>query len=73
MSKITKNLLQGISVCTLKKLISDIPDDCTIDVWDIGDTGFVDGCELEIVTYEHPYDHLGTDISINIKAESGFH
>lgn len=68
MNKITKNL-NGISVGTLKKLISDIPNDCTIDVWNIGDTGFVDRCELEIVTY----DHLGTDISINIKAESGFH
>ena len=68
MSKI-KASLNGMSVGTLKKLISDIPDDCTIDVWDIGDTGFVDGCELEIITYEH----LGPDISINIKAESGFH
>lgn len=61
--------LNGISVGVLKKLLSDIPDDCTIDVWDIGDTGFVDRCELEIITYEH----LKTDININIKAESGIH
>lgn len=64
-----KTNLNGISVGVLKKLISDIPDDTTIDVWNIGDTGFVDGCELEIITYEH----LKTDININIKAESGFH
>lgn len=68
MSEIKTNL-NGISVGVLKKLISDIPDDCTIDIWDIGDTGFVDGCELEIITYEH----LRPDININIKAESGFH
>ena len=68
MSQIKTNL-NGISVGTLKKLISDIPDDCTIDIWDIGDTGFVDRCELEIITY----DHLRPDISINIKAESGFY
>ena len=64
-----KTDLNGISVGVLKKLIRDIPDDCTIDVWDIGDTGFVDGCELEIIIYEH----LRPDININIKAESGFH
>lgn len=68
MSEIKTNL-NGISVGVLKKLISDIPDDCTIDVWDIGDTGFVDGCELEIITYEH----LKTDININVKAESGYY
>lgn len=61
--------LNGISVGVLKKLIGDIPNDCTIDVWDIGDTGCVDGCELEIITYEH----LRPDININIKAESGFY
>ena len=68
MSEIKTNL-NGISVGVLKKLISDIPDDCTIDVWNIGDTGFVDGCELEIITYEY----LRPDININIKAESEFH
>ena len=68
MSEIKTNL-NGISVGVLKKLISDIPDDCTIDVWNIGGTGVVDGCELEIVTYEH----LKPDININIKAESGFY
>ena len=64
-----KTSLNGISVGVLKKLISDIPDDCTIDVWDIGDTGFVDRCELEIITYEN----LRPDININVKAESGWH
>lgn len=61
--------LNGISVGVLKKLISDIPDECEIMVWDLGDTGYVDGCELEIITYEN----LEPDININIKAESGFH
>lgn len=53
----------------LKKIISDIPDDCEITVWDIGTTGFVDKSELEIITYEH----LNTDININVKAESAYH
>lgn len=61
--------LNGLTVGMLKKIISDIPDDCEITVWDIGKTGFVDKSELEIITYEH----LKTDININIKAESGFH
>ncbi len=61
--------LNRISVGVLKKLISDIPDECEIMVWDLGDTGYVDGCELEIITYEN----LEPDININIKAESRFH
>ena len=61
--------LNGISVGVLKKLISDIPDECEIMVCDLGETGYVDGCELEIITYEN----LEPDININIKAESGFH
>lgn len=61
--------LNGLTVGMLKKIISDIPDDCEITVWDIGKTGFVDGTELEIITYEH----LNTDININVKAESGYH
>lgn len=61
--------LNGISVGVLKKLIGDIPDECEIMVWDLGDTGYVDGCELEIITYEN----LKPDININIKAESGFY
>ena len=61
--------LDGLNVGKLKKIISDIPDDCEIAVWDDGDTGFVDGIELEIVTYES----LEPDININVKAESGYH
>ena len=68
MSEIKSNL-NGISVGMLKKLISDIPDECKIMVCDSGDTGYVDGCELEIITYEN----LNPDININIKAESGFY
>ena len=68
MSEIKTNL-NGLSVGVLKKLISDIPDDCTIDVWNIGGNGVVDGCELEIITYEYSRP----DININIKAASGFH
>lgn len=60
--------LNGLAVGMLKKIISDIPDDCEINVWDVGKTGFVDGTELEIITYEH----LKTDININVKAESGY-
>lgn len=52
-----------------KKIISDLPDDCEITVWDIGNTGFVDDCELEIISYHN----LQTDVNINIKAESGYH
>ena len=61
--------LNGLTVGTLKKIISDIPDDCEITVWDSGETGFIDGTELEIITYEH----LETEININIKAESGYY
>lgn len=68
MSKFRTNL-NGLTVGMLKKIISDIPDDCEITVWDIGTTGFVDKSELEIITYEH----LNTDININVKAESAYH
>ena len=61
--------LNGMTVGMLKKIISEIPDDCKINVWDIGDTGFVDKTELEILIYEH----LETDININVKAESGYY
>lgn len=61
--------LNGLNVGMLKKIISDIPDDCEITVWDSGETGYVDGTELEIITYEY----LKTDISINVKAESGYY
>ena len=68
MSEFRTNL-NGMTVGMLKKIISEIPDDCEITVWDIGDTGFVDKTELEILTYEN----LETDININVKAESGFY
>ena len=68
MSEFRTNL-NGLTVGMLKKIISEIPDDCEITVWDIGDTGFVDKTELEILIYEH----LETDININVKAESGFY
>lgn len=61
--------LNGLTVGMLKKIISDIPDDCKITVWDIGKTGFVDKSELEIITYRY----LETDININVKAESGYY
>ena len=64
-----KTNLNGLTVGMLKKIISDIPDDCEITVWDIGETGFIDGTELEIITYEN----LKTDININVKAESGYY
>ena len=68
MSELRVNL-NGLTVGMLKKIISEVPDDCQITVWDIGNTGFVDECELEIITYEH----LKTDININVKAESGYY
>lgn len=68
MSTIKTNL-NGLTVGLLKKIIEDIPDDCKINVWDIGDTGFVDDCELEIIIYYT----LQPDVNINIKAESGYH
>ena len=61
--------LNGLSIGMLKKIISDIPDECEIMVWDIGNTGFVDDCELEIISYHN----LQPDVNINIKAESGYH
>lgn len=63
--------LNRLTVGMLKKIISDIPDDCEITVWNAGETGFVDGIELEILTYEHL--PVKPDISINVKAESGYY
>lgn len=68
MSTITTKL-NGLTVGVLKKIIEDIPDDREINVWDIGNTGFVDDCELEIISYHN----LQPDVNINIKAESGYH
>lgn len=62
-------VLNGLTVGMLKKIISDIPNDCEITVWDIGRTGFVDKSELEIITYEN----LKPDININVKAESEYY
>lgn len=64
-----KTKLGGLTIGTLKKIISDIPDECEISVWDVGRTGFVNNCELEIIKYEI----LKPDININIEAESGYH
>jgi hypothetical protein len=61
--------LNGLTVGMLKKIISDIPDDCEITVWNSGETGFIDKSELEIITYEN----LNPDININVKAESGYY
>ena len=61
--------LNGLSVGMLKKIISDISDDCEITVFGTGDTGFVDKCELEIVRYES----FESDVYINVKAESGYY
>ena len=58
-----------MTVGMLKKIISGIPDDCEITVWNVGETGFIDKSELEIITYEN----LKTDIFINVKAESGYY
>lgn len=61
--------LNGMTIGMLKKIISDIPDECMIDVFDVGKSGFVDGCELEVTKYEN----LIPDVSLNIKAESGYY
>lgn len=64
-----KTKLNGLTIGDLRKLLKDIPDECEISVWDIGNTGFTDLVELEVVKY----DYSGIDININIKAESGFY
>jgi hypothetical protein len=56
-----------MSVGTLKKILEDIPDDCEITVCDVGRTGYVDECELEIIKYAN----FKTDVYLNISAESG--
>lgn len=59
--------------CTIKELrevLKDLPDDLKIDVCGTGDTGMVEGVELEIDKYEN----LGSvDVYLNIEAESGYH
>ncbi len=64
-----KTKLNGLTIGMLKKIISDIPDESEINVWDIGNTGFVNNCELEIINYEN----LKPDVNINIEAESGYY
>ena len=64
-----KTKLNGLTIGMLKKIISDIPDECEINVWDIGSTGVVNNCELEIIQYEN----LKPDVNINIDAESGYY
>ena len=64
-----KTKLNGLTIGMLKKIISDIPDECEINVWDVGRTGFVNNCELEIIKYEI----LKTDVNINIEAESEYY
>lgn len=59
--------------CTIKELreaLKDLPDDLKIDVYGLGNTGLVEGVELEIIKYEN-LDSV--EIYLNIEAESGYH
>lgn len=59
--------------CTIKELreaLKDFPDDLKIDVYGSGNTGLVEGVELEIIKYEN-LDSV--EIYLNIEAESGYH
>ena len=64
-----KTNINGLTIGKLKEIIRDIPNDSEINVWNVGETGFIDSSELEIITYEN----LEMEVNINVKAESGYH
>lgn len=57
------------TVKDLKEFIKDLSDDLEIDVECTGSTGFVENVELE----KTMFDNGEAMLSVNIKAESGFH
>ena len=65
-----KRIMVGnMTVGELKKFLECVPDNTEIDVDSVGDTGFVDGVSLVLTTFEGESPML----SLEIKAESGFH
>ena len=57
------------TVGELKKFLADIDDDVEIQVENVGDTGYVEDSEVELIRYPA----LKPDLYINIKAESCYH
>ena len=61
--------LKTCTVGELKKVLANVPDNTIFDICSVGSTGFVDGIEIEINTYES----FPTDVAINVGAESGYY
>jgi hypothetical protein len=64
----TVRTIKLTTIKELKEFIKDIPDDKEINIENVGDTGFIDDTELELIVYESGE----IDINLNIKAESGY-
>lgn len=65
----TTTKLNGLTVRELKELLKEIPDDTEITVWNVGNTGCLEGCDIEVIRY----DTIPPEVNICVGAESGFH
>ena len=57
------------TVGALREALKNLPDDTEITVYNTGDTGMINGFNLEVNTWEESEP----DVYINIKAESAFY
>lgn len=65
----TVNLYEIDTVGKLRELLKDVPDEAELSLDNSGDTGYINGAEMELVTY----DNDQVDVYINVKAESGYY
>ena len=62
------------TVGELKKFLADIDDDVEIQMENVGNTGYVEDSEVELIRYPATdLPPLKPDLYINIKAESCYH
>lgn len=68
------NLNDNITIKQLKEFIKDLPDNLIIDIYSSGDSGMIDGVNLEVIKYGDKKEDIPVtyDITLNIKAESGY-
>lgn len=68
------DLNDDITIKQLKEFIKDLPDDLVIDVYNFGDSGIINGVNLEVIEYGGKKEDIPVtyDITLNIEAESGY-
>ena len=68
------DLNDDITIKQLKEFIKDLPDDLVIDVYNFGDSGIINGVNLEVIEYGDKKEDIPVtyDITLNIEAESGY-